>query len=299
MSLKNIKIKSAFAAIAIFTTITTTSVQAKIQYHAGIGYGISLFEFNGAKADATFQGDIAVPGPGILGGAPDKVMIRTSYKYIDNLPQRGLFLDAGFIHSLENITMLDRNFFYGGFVGFTWDKLGNSYGLINPKAKYRNTGSTGLFFSINGRFGLENNYSKLFGIFGFTVARTDLPFDILPFGDGTQGGGGLATCAVLDPNSDFFQYLTPQQQAIITNACNSIKVDNATYNTFFATIGGGAETKITENLNLFAEYVYFLQLNKNKIHEVNYSVLDQAGTFKGKIRTTNTQSIKAGLRYYF
>jgi hypothetical protein len=312
MSLKNIKLKSAIAAITLFTL--TNTANAKVQYNAGLGWGIGLFKFNDSREDSTFQGDVAVGGAGmslVKPGENGNVAMRTTYKYVGNQPPRILSFDFGINNSREDIRVGDRNFFYGLTTGFGWGKTYNSAGLTNPNGKYMNTGSTALYFALNSRFGVENPYSKFFGIFGLTYAKTDLPFDILPFGTGTSLGD-LATCTVMKPGSTLLESVgnatlnagtgpvpIPVIAGLINGACNNIKVNDASYGTYFLNFGASAETKITETLNFFVEYTYLAQLWKNKSHSVDYTVNGNKGTFKGKIRTNDTQFIRAGVRYYF
>ena len=318
MSLKSLLVKSTISVATLL--LFTTTANAKWQYNVGIGYGIGLFEFNGKRDDSTFQGNVANPvniatgnpsmpflpssNPAFGGG---NVAMRTTYKYVGNQPQRLLHLEAGITKKFEDIRFMDRNFFAGGILGFSYGKAHASEGLTNPNAKYMNTGSTSLYWSLSGKFGLENAFSKLYGIAGLTYAKTDLPFDILPFGTNTKLGD-LDTCTVFRPGSTLLQSvgnstlngipITNIAQAVQT-ACSQINVKDASYGAWFINLGAGTEVNITQKMTIFAEYYHLFQLNKGKTQTVDYTANGVAGQFKGVIRTTNVDYIKAGVRYYF
>lgn len=301
MSLKSLLVKSTLSVATLF--LLTTTANAKWQYNVGIGYGIGLFEFNGKRDDSTFQGNI---GTGTSLANPNNLPIamRTTYKYVGNQPQRLLHLEAGAVKKFEDIRFMDRSFFAGGILGFSYGKANSAEGLLNPNANYMNTGSTSLYWSLSGKFGLENSFSKIYGLIGLTYGKTDLPFDILPFGVG-QASTDILTCVTTQPGSLMLESnLTqiPPIPTIITatqNACNNISVKDASYNAWFINLGAGTEVNITQKLTVFAEYYHLFQLNKGKQHSVDYTFAGQQGQFKGVIRTTNVDYIKAGLRYYF
>lgn len=302
MSIKNVFLKST--ALAVTCGVFAVNATANWQFSAGIGYGMGLFKFNDKKDVSTFQGNLALPG----NQAP--VAMRTSYKYIGNLPQRLLHLEVSAIKRFEGIRLMDRNFFLGATFGFGWGKANPAYGLLNPKAQYLKTGTTGLFWSLNAKFGFENAGSKIYGLLGGSLAKTDLPFDILPLGYYTNSpdiitcvaakpGGDLANSLVNLPGTTIFGQTPAAVINSINNSCNNIKVKNANYTTFFVNLGAGLEVNVTKRITLFAEYLHMFQLNKGKIHSVNYLIGNNAGVFKGKIKTTNVDYIKAGFRFYF
>lgn len=302
MSFKSMFKKSAIIAAGISSTMSIA--QAKLQYNVGLGLGMGLLEFNGDKKDSSFVGDINFLGLPAGTGYEHGVAMRTSYKYLGNLPQKVLNFEGGVTKQFENISVMDRSFFAGAILGFGWGRTHAAEGLLNPKANYFNTGSTSLFFSLNGKFGLENKGSKIYGLAGLSMVQTDLPYDILP-GGYYPGSPDIITCTTLKPG-DLVDSLTsiagPAELALLNtlnNACSNIKVDDASYNAWFVNLGAGMEVNVTEKLTLFAEYTHMFQLNKGKTHSINYSVNNAQGTFKGKIKTTNIDYLKAGVRYYF
>jgi opacity protein-like surface antigen len=301
MAFKSILMKSACVAATLFSITTNANA---LQYNVGIGYGIGLFEFNGSREDSTFQGNIQAIQTGPLNTVGAPAAMRTTYKYVGNLPQRILHLEAGATKNFENIRLMDRNLFAGAVFGFGWGKTTNAEGLLNPNGNYSNTGSTALFWSLNAKFGLENSGSKIYGIAGLTYAKADLPYDILPYGF-YQGSTDILTCTTLQAGSVLLESGLVNQgsiPAIITAgqaACNNIQVSDASYSTWFINLGAGTEVNITKKLTIFAEYSHMFQLNKNATHNVDYTVNGQAGTFTGVIKTTNVDYIKAGIRYYF
>jgi opacity protein-like surface antigen len=316
MSLKSVLIKS------VLCTATLISINLKAnatwQFGAGVGYGIGLIEFNGSRENSTFTGntnstDLTVnPNPTINAGTLQGLnaqapAMRTTYKYVGNLPQRVFHIEGSAIKRYEDIRVMDRSFFAGVTVGLGYGKVKPSNGLTNPNGKYKDTGSSGIFWAINGKFGLENSGSKIYALTGLTSVKAHLPFDILPFGTNTALGD-LMTCVVMQHGSTLLA--TAENATLngiaITNiaswaqaACSQIKVDKNQHRLLFINIGAGTEVNVTPNITLFAEYTHMMQLNRERERTVNYTVNGVQGTFKGKIRATNTDYIKAGVRYYF
>lgn len=281
-----IKLLKGLAFFASSSFIFTQIASAQIQYNVGLAFGIGHFEFNGTDEKATFVGSLGTE------------TMRTTYKYVDNHPQKNIHIEAGLHKSFTDINALDRNLFLGANFTVGMGKTNNTPGLTNPAKKYMNTGSTAMFYAINAKFGLENEFSKLYGLLGLTYAKADLPFDVLPNLPQTGAANNIMTCtsypALTITGSPF-----AAAEPLLANACNNVKVHDASYGAFFFNLGAGAEFKLAERLNFFLEYIYLLQFNKNKEYTVNYSKGDQNGVFKGKIITTNTQFIKFGARYYF
>jgi opacity protein-like surface antigen len=311
MSLKGI-IKSALCVASVFLA---SEAKANWQFGAGVGYGIGLIEFNGSRENSTFKGNTALTdlqlgaqggalANGLVGGAPS---MRTTYKYVGNLPQRIFHLEGSAIYKFSDITMMDRTFFAGASFGFGYGKVKPSSGLTNPNGKYKDTGSSGIFWALNGKFGFENAGSKIYALTGLTSVKAHLPFDILPIGTNTSLGD-LMTCVVMQQGSTLLQSVgngTLSTIPITTiaelaqTACSQIKVGKNQHRLLFINLGAGTEVNVTSNLTLFAEYTHMMQIQRNKERSVSYTVNGKEGTFKGKVRATNTDYIKAGMRYYF
>ncbi len=316
MSIKSVLIKSVFCTATLFSI--NLKANANWQFGVGVGYGIGLIEFNGSRENSTFTGNTKPTELTIISNSANNdaalnalnaqaPAMRTTYKYVGNLPQRVFHIEGNAIKRFEDIRVMDRNFFAGVSLGLGYGKIKPSSGLTNPNGKYFDTGSSGIFWAINGRFGLENSGSKIYALTGITSVKAHLPFDILPFGTNTSLGD-LMTCVVMQEGSTLLATAgnatlngTPITQiaTFAQTACKQIKVGKNQHRLLFINIGAGTEVNITPNITLFAEYTHMMQLNRERERTVNYTVNGVQGTFKGKIRSTNTDYIKAGVRYYF
>jgi hypothetical protein len=340
MTFKNYLLKSFFLATFGFSCIVNAS--ANWNYSVSLGYGIGLVKFNDDRGDATFLGDENVKPTlsntefsnstgggsqllswnvlGIIASGNDPLKgetlgtpaLRTTYKYIENLPQGILHLDFGITKTFSNINLIDREFFAGAVLGFGFGKTTASKGITNPNGRYMQSGSTAHFWSANAKFGLQNQDSKIYGLLGLTYASVDLPYDILPLGTNAILGD-LNTTTVMENGSSLLatipgstglnigtvNILISDLAAVNQQASAQIKPKDVTAKLLFMNIGAGLEIRIINNLFAFTEYVYLIQLDKNKTHSFDYSVGDKTGKFKGVIKTKDSNYIKVGVRYYF
>jgi hypothetical protein len=314
MSFKKTIVKSALIATSILSV--TASANATWKYNVSLGYGVGLFKFNEDRDDSTFKGDIkptlqdqpAAIANGLLKPGSDGIpALRTTYKYIENLPQSVFNIDIGAQKSFKDITLLNRNFFAGAVAGFGYGQVKESKGITNPNARYLSTGSNAYFWTLNAKFGLENKSSKVYGLLGMTYAKIDLPYDILPFGVDTLLGD-LNTQVVMQNGSLLLGSVGASAlnnvpvttiAAINQQASKQIKVKDASADVWLINIGAGLEVNMTESLVLFAEFTQLLQLNKSKTYSIDYTTDGKNGTFKGVVKSSNSQYIKAGVRYYF
>lgn len=308
MCILKYKISFAIAATLFFTF--NSSLGSSLQYTIGLGIGISHFEFNADKKDSNF-----------ISNMNGKEMLRTTYKYIGNHPQKNIHFELGVHKGFENARFFERNFFFGANVAAGFGKVKAAQGLLNPNVSYLNTGSIANYYSINSKFGLENSFSKIYGMLGLAYVKASLPFDILPQGDNSSFGD-LGTCAAMGVGSpvrergtalaaligqfiaggDNLPEAAKKANAALSQfdmACSSIKVKDASYGTFFISLGVGTEFNFIRHINLFWEYNYLMQLNRSRHHSVDYTIAGKAGSFTGKIIVKNTQFVKFGARYYF
>ncbi len=335
MSFKKTIVKSAFIATSILSV--TASANATWKYNVSLGYGVGLFKFNEDRDDTTFKGDVGFTTNNPLTGNSQVIIqannastsltnqqiatglglstpaLRTSYKYIENLPQSVFNIDVGAQKSFNDITLLNRNFFAGVVAGFGYGQVKESKGITNPNARYLSTGNNAYFWTANAKFGLENKSSKVYGLVGMTYAKIDLPYDILPLGPNTTLGdlntqvvmqnGSLLLASVggASLQAEGSPALVPITaiQSINQQAAGRIKVKDASADVWLINIGAGLEVNMTESLVLFAEFTQLLQLNKSKTYSIDYTLDDKKGTFKGVIKSSSSQYIKAGVRYYF
>jgi hypothetical protein len=297
---KNFSYKATLSAFTILSTCFTLNAKAgKWEYVVGGSIGIGHFEYN--QSDSVGN-SLSRTATAVNGSAP---ILRSTYKYIDNNPKKTFNIEAGMQKKLDGITLGDFDTFAGFQFNVGTGKMNATNGITNPNGTYMSTGSTAMFYSLSAKFGLEKKDYKLYGIGGLTYVKTDLPFDILPYGNKTLLGD-LATCTALAASSPLagpgINMAAPAVGGLIGLVqadCAKLKVGSFDYSSFFLNIGFGAELNVYKNAYMIWEVMALRQLFPGKEFKTKYTYNGNPYEFKGKIGVLNTQFIKIGFRYYF
>lgn len=311
MSFKTKFFKSAILATGLFSA---SQAQASLVYSLGLGGSAFQFEFNDKLGEDVFgikdssgNNILAIPALGSIPAGSPAFGLKINGRLIGNQPMKVFSIEAGVNKSFKDLSVLDRNFFLGAALTGGMGRLDARRNPVGD-TKFMLGSKTLWSYGLNLKFGLENSYSKIYGLTGLTYVKMPLPYDVLVIGSDFLSCSGLASAAYI---SKIDLAITGMGTAVAP-VCKGGNVSNATANVMFANLGFGAEFNLAKDLAMFIEYQYLMQLNKSKKYKVSYvntniptaftaniPAIPDGSFFEAQVKTKTAQTIKIGARYYF